>query len=87
MYSIYIHKKPSLKYNGYTDTAKKEIHIFNNKKRKTETLAHELIHAFLFECGHDGFCRNETLVHALGRFFEKLFEVYSKLVLELEERD
>lgn len=66
-------------FNGLTKIDTKTIIIDNNLNNETlfETVIHELIHAYFFECGLDEYCADEKLVTFLARHFfdlEKSFE-------------
>lgn len=54
---------------------KKVIHLTN--ERLKETIMHELMHCYLFECGHDELYNNEDLQIVFSRFALALFKNYS----------
>lgn len=74
-------------YNGLTNTETKTIIINNNLNNETlfETVIHELIHSYFFECGLDEYCADEKLVTFLARHFfdlKKSFEnIFKKIGL------
>lgn len=63
-------------YWGETDTKLKKILFTKDKHMKNETIAHELLHAYLYQCGLDNLCSDEVLHHSFGRFFEEFLKNY-----------
>ena len=58
-------------YIGLTDKKEKRIYIDCRLKDEilTDTLTHELLHAYFYECGLESYSNDETLVGCLGRWF------------------
>jgi Zn-dependent peptidase ImmA (M78 family) len=58
---------------GYCDRANKMIYVWDqhNESWVKDTLAHELIHAYLYEIGYDKL-DNETDVEILSKLLRKL---------------
>jgi len=52
-----------------TDAMKDQLYLVNN------VVKHELIHAFLFECGQSDYACDEILVELLALNFEKIYMV------------
>jgi hypothetical protein len=65
---------------GVCHCSKQNIVI--DKSQPVETLAstirHEIIHAFLFECGLTTYAGNETLVEFLAQQFPKLLKLFQQ---------
>lgn len=49
------------------------------QNRYNEVMRHEIIHAFLDECGLDNYSKDEELVSVLAMQFYKLYEIFNKL--------
>ena len=62
-------------FYGQMHPDKKVIHLTN--ERLKETIMHELMHCYLFECGHDELYNNENLQIVFSRFALALFKNYS----------
>ena len=66
-------------YLGITKPYNKQIAITLDAQKQNvleETIAHELFHAYMFECGHDEYYNDERLTHAFGRFAKELIDNY-----------
>lgn len=67
---------------GATNLKDKSIYIAENEEKEEffKTLIHELIHAYLYECGLVQYSDNEILVHWLDTHFlpiyNKAFDLY-----------
>lgn len=49
---------------------------------KAKTIRHEVIHAFLHECGLDSYTEDETIVDALAVLYPRMQKVFSELEVE-----
>lgn len=77
-------------YWGECDGHERLILLTKDKYVKYETIAHELLHAYLYQCGLDELAGNEVLHHAFGRFFEEFvcnYKILQKLLPKLEKID
>lgn len=77
--------------DGFTDNSVREIHlrsIFSDEKSsvadmeeyKRRVLRHEILHAFIFECGLDtenSWARNEEMVEFFALQFDKILTLFS----------
>lgn len=69
--------KDLIKANGYCDTVRKRIVVDKaiDNDIRVDTLRHELIHAFLWECGMEKWSYNEMLVEFLHNQLPKIVEL------------
>ena len=51
----------------------------SKENRYKEVMRHEIIHAFLDECGEDDYSKDERLVSFLAMQFYKLHDIFEKL--------
>lgn len=81
--------------DGYCDNTSKEIVVLKNLKEKDDVdcvkypefyekkiFRHEIIHAFFFESGLEGYSRNEVLVEWLATQIPKIQQVFKSLEVE-----
>ena len=86
-YLINFHNKKSRNCYGATNIKNKVIDIYEGCIVTSETLFHELYHAFFYECGLDDYWSDEILVHAIGRITPKVFLIFKSLMNECGEMD
>ena len=68
---------------GLTKDNERKIYILKNQEEKflKDTIAHELIHAYLFECGHYlSNVESEQVAHFVGRNFEQLLKNFETIL-------
>lgn len=70
-------------FYGETDFGKRVIYISKNQDTNTliDTISHELIHVYFYECGLPYYGDSETLVTFLGSIFQDL----SKKVVQVQK--
>ena len=74
---------------GLTKDDERKILILKgqNKKSLKDTISHELIHAYLFECGHYlTNVENEKIAHFVGRNFEEIMQNFEIILKKGEEQ-
>jgi hypothetical protein len=73
--------------NGEMDFIKKQIKVNCCQEYAieiSETLTHEIIHAFLKECGLERYSNDETLVEWFAMTFDEIIECRNKAIKELK---
>lgn len=72
--------------SGLANLTNKYICIAENENKEEflKTIIHELVHAYLYECGLIQYSGDETLVHWLDRHFltiyNKAFDLYENFI-------
>ena len=67
---------------GQTDTNEKhiEIYLHDNENELNKTIVHELLHAYLFECGLVNYVDNEDLVVWFENIFFDLLKNFQNII-------
>lgn len=80
-YKLYYISSDCIDYYGFSNTGTKEIFLAENlnKEKLYETIFHELIHCYFYECGLFKYCNDETLVTWLDSHFVEI----NKKILEV----
>lgn len=91
-YSVYFDYNDD-EYDGETRFYQKKIHVrpkgkffidaeaatpMENEERYKHVMRHEILHAFMFECGLTQYSQDETLVEFLASTAPKLFAIYKE---------
>lgn len=92
-YSVYFDIPDNSEFDGETRLYQKQIHVrpkdkmfldfeaatpSENEERYKHVMRHEILHAFLFECGLTEYSQDETLVEFLASTAPKLFAIYKE---------
>ena len=67
---------------GETDFLTKTITIVkdNNSEELKMTIIHELLHAYMYECGLKSYCNDETLIIFIKSIFKDLNKNYKNIL-------
>lgn len=71
------------KYYGRISNIKKEIELTDDQLE--ETILHELMHAYFFECGATKYCNDENLHTIIGRCAIEIIKNYHKILKAFKE--
>ncbi len=74
------------KFLGQTNHRSKTILIKKSEKDSVDTIAHELIHAYFYECALSCYNDDETLVRWLGFHFADICDKVADILDKFEQK-